>query len=128
MAKAKWKNLKDKFRIELKSIPECRSGSEEQGGYKGKWPFFNQMMFTKDVIMPNNTQGNLNDCVSATETSDTETDTDVTLMSPMSPNINSPANLQNSEATCSRSSSRNTNTPVHPRKKKRPKKLKLTLT
>lgn len=56
--KAKWKNLKDKFRKELQKEPACRSGD---GGsdYKSKWQFFNQMMFVKDSLMPSCLSGNL---------------------------------------------------------------------
>lgn len=86
LAKAKWKNLKDKFRIELKKIPECRSGSEAHE-YKGKWPFFNMMMFMRDIVAPSNTEGNLGNSIPSAVTSDVDTDTEITITSPISPTL-----------------------------------------
>ncbi|XP_071051104.1 general transcription factor II-I repeat domain-containing protein 2B-like [Onthophagus taurus] len=57
-AKGKWKNLKDKFRVELHKIPKKRSGSENDN-YKSKWPFFDMMLFVKDSMLPSTTTGNL---------------------------------------------------------------------
>lgn len=123
LAKAKWKNLKDKFRIELKKIPECRSGSEAHE-YKGKWPFFNMMMFMRDIVAPSNTEGNLGNSIPSAVTSDVDTDTEITITSPISPApSNSTMAPQNSEPSFSRSSSRNTTysttTPVATRKKRK---------
>lgn len=56
--KAKWKNLKDKYRVELNKIPIFRSGSGNED-FKSKWPFFELMAFVKDTILPSTTTGNL---------------------------------------------------------------------
>lgn len=56
--KAKWKNLKDKYRVELNKIPVFRSGSGNED-FKSKWPFFELMAFVKDTILPSTTTGNL---------------------------------------------------------------------
>jgi hypothetical protein len=56
--KGKWKNLKDKFRIEVNKIPGSRSGAENVD-CTSKWLFFDLMLFVKDTILPSPTTGNL---------------------------------------------------------------------
>jgi hypothetical protein len=52
--KGKWKNLKDKFRIEVNKIPGSRSGAENVD-CTSKWPFFDMMLFVKYTILPSST-------------------------------------------------------------------------
>jgi hypothetical protein len=56
--KGKWKNLKDKLRIEVNKIPGSRSGAENVD-CTSKWLFFDMMLFVKDTILPSPTTGNL---------------------------------------------------------------------
>ncbi|XP_071057398.1 uncharacterized protein [Onthophagus taurus] len=69
-AKGKWKNLKDKFWVELHKIPKKRSGSENDN-YKSKWPFFD-MLFVKDSMLPSTTTGHLSKEPENTDSEDEE--------------------------------------------------------
>lgn len=73
IAKAKWKNLKDKFRVELQKVPITRSG-DEGNGYKPKWPFFDLMLFVKDTLLPSTTSGNLSNHIMMPYGNDSEDD------------------------------------------------------
>lgn len=111
LVKAKWKNLKDKFRIEMKSLPKCRSGSEAQE-YKGKWPFFNMMQFIKGIIAPTATQGNLSapvNPVSNSDVEDTYLDNDVTHPDASLMQDSITTKFQTSNATYTRPSTQTTN-------------------
>lgn len=56
-ARKAWENLRDTFRRKLKTDTETKSG---QGRSEiVKWPFFNTMMFLKDVMIPRESSGNL---------------------------------------------------------------------
>lgn len=56
-ARKAWENLRDTFRRKLKTDTETKSG---QGRSEiVKWPFFNIMMFLKDVMIPRESSGNL---------------------------------------------------------------------
>ncbi|CAI6351852.1 unnamed protein product [Macrosiphum euphorbiae] len=56
-ARKAWANLRDTFRRKLKTDTETKSG---QGRSEiVKWPFFNTMMFLKDVMIPRESSGNL---------------------------------------------------------------------
>jgi len=56
-ARKAWENLRDTFRRKLKMDTETKSG---QGRSEiVKWPFFNTMMFLKDVMIPRESSGNL---------------------------------------------------------------------
>lgn len=69
---AKWKNHKDKFKVELQKIPIVHSESKGSG-YKPKWPFFELRLFVKDTILPNVSSGNLPTLVTS-ETNESEED------------------------------------------------------
>ncbi|KAF0726656.1 transcription factor Adf-1-like, partial [Aphis craccivora] len=62
-AKKKWRSLRDQFLKEIKKIPTCRSGSSQEYAalYKGKWGYFNSMLFLKDTAVPRVTDGNISD-------------------------------------------------------------------
>lgn len=115
--------MKDKFRIELKNLPECRSGSEAQE-YKGKWPFFDMMQFIKGIMTPNATQGNLETPDAYPMNSDTEdTYTHIDRTSPVSSlapnNMTTP---QNSKAIYAGPSSQPIAHPINSEKSVRKKK------
>lgn len=55
----KWKNLRDYFRNELKKIPIPRSGDASDIISKSHWPYFKNLMFLKDQILPRQSQSNL---------------------------------------------------------------------
>ena len=65
VAKKKFKILRDQFRVELKKLPNGKSGDpgipiEE---YHSTWPFFKMLFFLKDQICRRKTNGNLSDVV-----------------------------------------------------------------
>lgn len=70
-AKMKWKNVKDKFRIELHKIPDKPSGSAAED-FKSKWPLFDLMLFAKDTMMPSTTWSNLSQQSTSQDDSDEE--------------------------------------------------------
>jgi len=56
-ARKAWENLRDTFRRKLKTDTETKSGQGRSDIVK--WPFFNTMMFLKDVMIPRESSGNL---------------------------------------------------------------------
>lgn len=58
--KQKWKNLRDQFRKEIQKIPERRSG-DEASIEDVKWPYFQSMLFLKDIVQPRPTKSNLDE-------------------------------------------------------------------
>jgi len=56
--KQKWKNLRDQFRKELQKIPVMRSG-DEVTVTDVKWPYFQSMIFLKDILQPRPTKSSL---------------------------------------------------------------------
>lgn len=52
MAKKKFKNLRDQFRLELKKVPEGRAGDPTlpPEAYLSSWPWFGMMFFLRDMI------------------------------------------------------------------------------
>ncbi|CAH1997432.1 unnamed protein product [Acanthoscelides obtectus] len=61
VVKTKWRNLRDTFQKELKKITVHRSGdpgSPTLTNYTGKWVYFNDLWFLKDVMKPRETEGN----------------------------------------------------------------------
>ncbi|KAF0707576.1 BESS domain-containing protein, partial [Aphis craccivora] len=52
-----WENHRDTFRRKLKTDTETKSGQARSESVK--WPFFNTMMFLKDVMIPRESSGNL---------------------------------------------------------------------
>ncbi|XP_068083480.1 uncharacterized protein [Anabrus simplex] len=54
----KWKYLRDQFAVELGKIPSSRSG-EAGNTYTSKWPYFNLLLFLKDVVRPRQASGNV---------------------------------------------------------------------
>lgn len=56
-ARKSWENLRDTFRRKLKTDIETKSGQARSESVK--WPFFNTMMFLKDVMIPRESSGNL---------------------------------------------------------------------
>ncbi|XP_066994838.2 uncharacterized protein [Anabrus simplex] len=60
VAKSKWKNMKDKYRREVQNLlsPAYPLGPTEPKSY---WPFFQRMMFVKDVVMPKSLTETLED-------------------------------------------------------------------
>lgn len=74
--KKKWKNLRDKYRIELSKTPNKKSGdgtdadvlsddddinheSEDESQVFSSWPYFNSLSFLKDQFTPRQNKGNL---------------------------------------------------------------------
>jgi len=62
-AKKKWRSLRDQFLKEIKKIPTSRSGSSQEYAalYKGKWGYFNAMLFLEDTAVPRKSDGNVSD-------------------------------------------------------------------
>lgn len=116
LAKAKWKNLKDKFRIEFKKLPAGRSGAGAEQ-YDGKWPFFKIMMFIKDTIAPSPTEGNLDSQSTSGDCEENDEGLEYTVTDSDKESIASPA-LTTPARTDSRPNSRSTNTSQNYRKKK----------
>lgn len=57
MARKTWENLRDTFRRKYKTEHETKSG---QGATApNKWPYFNSMLFLKDIMTPKVGSGNL---------------------------------------------------------------------
>lgn len=63
----KWKYLRDQFSVELGKLPRLRSGDSAESTRVCKWPYFQQLIFLKDIVRPRPSTGNL----SAVETSET---------------------------------------------------------
>ncbi|KAJ8721033.1 hypothetical protein PYW08_006498 [Mythimna loreyi] len=61
MTKKKWKNLRDTFSKEFKKNPKPRSGTDadNEPKYTGTWPHFEAMSFSKVVLKPRQTEGNI---------------------------------------------------------------------
>lgn len=59
--KKKWKNLRDTFNREYKKVPIPKSGDSADSApvYNGKWPYFQSMLFLKDMAQPRSTSSNL---------------------------------------------------------------------
>lgn len=60
--KKKWKNLKDKYRKELKQTREHRSGDPGGSSKESDWVFFKLLDFLKDQMIPGKMSGNLPSC------------------------------------------------------------------
>lgn len=58
-AKAKWKNLRDTFRNELKKTQQQRSGDEGGSQNDSTWPWFKSMIFLKDIMTPRKMLSNI---------------------------------------------------------------------
>lgn len=56
--KKKWKNLKDKYRKELKQTREHRSGDPGGSSKESDWVFFKLLDFLKDQMIPGKMSGN----------------------------------------------------------------------
>lgn len=61
MVKAKWKNLRDRFKKEVNKIPKPHSGDDAESAfrYTGSWCHFEAMMFLKCIVTPKVTEGNI---------------------------------------------------------------------
>lgn len=57
--KAKWKNLKDNYRRELRKLKQCKSGDAGGSIKTTTWPFFELMYFLKHELEPTKTSCNL---------------------------------------------------------------------
>ena len=55
--KKKWKGLRDSFRREYNKF--LKSGQEAPDEFISSWPFFEQMLFLKNVMQPRELKGNL---------------------------------------------------------------------
>nr|CAD7438559.1 unnamed protein product [Timema bartmani] len=53
----KWENLRDTFRRKYKVQHETKSGQKTSA--PDKWPYFNNMLFLKDIMTPRDSLGNL---------------------------------------------------------------------
>ncbi|KAL3284827.1 hypothetical protein HHI36_018966 [Cryptolaemus montrouzieri] len=51
VARKKWKYLRDQFSVEFGKIPKSRSG-EPAPNYTVKWPYFDSLLFLRDVVKP----------------------------------------------------------------------------
>lgn len=53
--------MRDHFKKELNKVPKGKSGASQEfaSEYTGKWSYFYQMLFLKDVLLPRNTESNL---------------------------------------------------------------------
>lgn len=58
-AKKKWQGLRDTFRKEYNKVVEHKSGDEGIDTGDSSWPYFDQMLFLKDVVAHRKLQGNV---------------------------------------------------------------------
>nr|CAI5863123.1 unnamed protein product [Callosobruchus analis] len=59
--KSKWRGLRDVFLREMMKVQKGHSGdagSPSIKSYTGKWPYFNDMWFLKDTVLPRPTEHN----------------------------------------------------------------------
>ncbi|XP_063226037.1 uncharacterized protein LOC134532918 [Bacillus rossius redtenbacheri] len=71
----KWKNLKDRFRKELRKIRDKKSGADGATQQESDWPFFPLLHFLRDQMTPAQMSGNLQE-MTASEIHDTAGNSD----------------------------------------------------
>lgn len=73
--KNKWKNLRDVFMKEAKIVRRPRSGDPGSPNnddiYIGKWSYFKELSFLKDIVKPRHSEGNAESDNNETQNSET---------------------------------------------------------
>ncbi|KAF5272482.1 hypothetical protein FQR65_LT17392 [Abscondita terminalis] len=67
----KWKYLRDQFSVEFGKVPKTRSG-DPAPNYTVKWPYFQSLLFLKDIVKSRTSGGN---CAAIIQSTEVEGDT-----------------------------------------------------